>query len=273
MQASNSWQPPEGPLGRLTAASHQRAAALEAERKLWEANAKDVNWVHPFVQAFDGAEVAVIAELKRSSPSKGPLNLDMSLGQRAKAYELGGAAAISVLTEPSAFGGSDGHLHQVKESVLIPLLKKDFHVSEVQILQARALHASAVLLIARALPPDLLRHLIEFAFRHSVEPVVEIRSERELDLAVEFGAHVIGVNARNLETLEIEPAVQSILLPQVPSSCLAIAESGVESREQVERLAALGADAILVGSALSVAGDARAAVAALAGVPRCLRVA
>jgi indole-3-glycerol phosphate synthase len=215
-----------------------------------------------------GGDVAVIAEVKRRSPSKGMINAAIDGAALARAYEAGGARAISVLTETTHFGGSAQDLETIRSAVGIPLLKKDFHVDAVQILEARALGASAVLLIARALPAGRLAELAQSARGLGLEPLIEVRDERELDAAIAAGARVIGVNSRNLETLEIDPAVCDRIIPLIPRECVAVFESGVSVRADVERAAAAGAGAVLVGSALSASPDPSAAVRSLTGVPR-----
>lgn len=221
--------------------------------------------------ASRGAGVAVIAEVKRRSPSKGWINADITAADQAKAYELGGASAISVLTEPAHFGGSNEDLTAVRSTVRIPALKKDFHVDPIQLIEARSLSASAALLIARALGPAELPAMTEAARRLGLEVIVEIRDEDELLRALDVGATIIGVNNRNLETLEIDPRTSERLIPKIPANVVAIAESGVAGRADVERAAGFGADAVLVGSAISAAADPSVAVRALTGVPRVYR--
>jgi indole-3-glycerol phosphate synthase len=184
------------------------------------------------------------------------------------AYAAGGAAAISVLTEPQHFGGSLTDLADARAAVSIPLLRKDFVLDRTQLWEARAAGASAVLLIARALEPALLDELTAEAIALGLEPFVEVRSEQELARALATGAPAIGVNQRDLETLAIDPEVAERLLPLVPRARVAVSESGVRDRGGVERAAANGADAVLVGSALSAAADPAAAVRALTGVAR-----
>lgn len=187
------------------------------------------------------------------------------------AYARGGAAAISVLTEPLHFGGSPADLEAVRARVPIPVLKKDFHVDEVQVIEARALGASSLLLIARALAPDRLAALVRLAIEWKVEPLVEVRDEDELERALQSGARIIGVNNRDLESLRIDPSTAERLIPLIPWDRVAVAESGVDTRQHVERVAGAGADAVLVGSSISAASDPAAAVRALAGVPRSAR--
>jgi indole-3-glycerol phosphate synthase len=152
--------------------------------------------------------------------------------------------------------------------VRIPLLKKDFHIEPVQILEARALGASAALVIARAVPPSRLAELLSSGIDAGIEILVEVRDERELDLALTLGAGLIGVNNRNLETLEIDPDTSLRILPLIPGDIVAIAESGVRSVQDVERLGRAGANAVLVGTEVSASSDPEAAVRSLTGVTR-----
>jgi indole-3-glycerol phosphate synthase len=180
----------------------------------------------------------------------------------------GGTLALSVLTEPAEFGGSLDDLTEVRSMTRLPLLRKDFHVHPVQLFEARAFGASAVLLIVRGLGPDDTRIMADAAREAGVEALFEVRDESELAWAIDAGATLIGVNRRNLETLEMEDGVVEQLIPVVPPHLTAIAESGVSSRADVERAAQSGADAVLVGSSLSLAPDPKAAVATLTGVAR-----
>lgn len=196
------------------------------------------------------------------------INRDLDLAKQVAAYEAGGAAAISVLTESTRFGGSNDDLVRARTAVGIPLLRKDFHVETIQILEARSLGASAALVIARAVPPARLKELMAAGNDTGIEILVEVRNERELDLALGFGARVIGVNNRNLETLEIDPDTSLRLLPLVPRDAVAVAESGVRSVKDVERLATAGADAVLVGTELSASSEPEEAVRSLTGIER-----
>ncbi len=210
----------------------------------------------------------MIAEVKRRSPSRGDINAQLDPAARAREYERGGAAAISVLTEPAHFAGSEADLVQVRAAVDLPLLRKDFIIDETQIIEARAWGASAVLLIARALPEAKLLSLAEAARAWEVEPLIEVRTDEELDAALHAKARAVGVNSRNLETLEVDARAVDRLLPRVPSDVIAIAESGMQTVADVERAAQVGADAVLIGSSLSSAVDAESALRALTGVHR-----
>lgn len=264
MQASRSWTPPGGTLGEILERTRERLTSLN------RAATEETELSHErptFGAALRGSTVSVVAEIKRRSPSKGVLNAALSAAEQAKAFEAGGAAAISVLTEPSFFGGSLSDLRDATASRL-PLLRKDFHIDAGQLHEARSAGASAVLLIVRALGPDRLRSLMGAASQASLEAVVEVRTEAELEVALEAGAGIIGVNSRDLETLEVDEAVPRRLMPLIPSGVVGIWESGVRSPDDVRRAADCGADAVLVGSALSQARDPAALVRALAGIPR-----
>ena len=173
-----------------------------------------------------------------------------------------------MLTEPTRFGGSADDLVLARTSVALPLLKKDFHVEVAQILEARVLGASAALVIARAVPPARLRDLMAAGADVALEILVEVRDERELDLALSLNADLIGVNNRNLETLEIDTGTSLRILPLIPRGIVAIAESGFKAAEDLQRAAGAGADAVLVGSEVSGAADPEAAVRSLTGVMR-----
>ena len=257
-----------GVLAAILDATRERVSKLESDRDRLEARARVVPEGPPLMDALMRPEVAVIAEVKRKSPSKGEIAGSLSASDQAAAYHRGGAAAISVLTEPTWFSGQPADLEAARDAVPIPVLKKDFHVDEVQVLEARSLGASALLFIARAVGPDRLGALVRSALDWKVEPIVEVRDEVELERAIQSGARVIGINNRDLETLEIDPRTAERLLPLVPWDRVAIAESGMSSRSDVERYARAGADAVLVGSHVSAAADPSAAVRALTGVGR-----
>lgn len=268
MQANRAWTEPIGPLGRLSRAAEVRAQKLERMADELRAMVRDTPAGPSLAASLRRSDVAVIAEVKRRSPSKGVINDGIDAGAQAASYARGGASALSILTEPAEFGGSIHDLRAARAATPLPTLKKDFHVHAAQILEARAAGASAALLIARALPPDQLRRLADVAGSLEIEVLIEVRTESELEEALEIDAAVIGVNSRDLETLVIEPAVAARLIPMIPTDRIAVAESGVSGRGDVERAAGWGADAVLVGSSLSSAGDPAASVAALVGVGR-----
>ena len=271
MQASPAWTPPSGTLGGIVAEARERATSLRLREAELSRAASSLAAVPAFAHALRATTVGVIAEVKRRSPSKGWINATLAAADQARAYESGGAIAISVLTEPEHFGGSIDDLVAVRQTAALPVVKKDFHVEPIQLLEAKAIGASAALLIARALSPRHLKEMIDEAQRLELEVIVEIRDEDELARALDAGATVIGINNRNLETLVIDPETCGRLLTLVPQSVIAIAESGVTSRGDVERIAREGADAVLVGSVISAAADPASAVQRLTGVPRVSR--
>lgn len=265
------WAAPDGPLGRLSTLSAQRAASVLGTRLDLERQLAGLSSAPSFIKALSRPDVAVIAELKRRSPSRGVLDADLDAAVRAVEYGQGGAAALSILTEPSEFGGSLGDLVSARSAVAIPLLRKDFIVDEIQLLEARVAGASAVLLIVRALPVGRLDALAGAARALGLDVLLEVRDERELDCALGVPEAVIGVNNRNLETLQIDDEVSVRLLRLIPRSRIAVYESGIRDVDGVRRAASLGADAVLVGSSLSLAGAPQASVRALTGVPRSAR--
>ncbi|WP_411281938.1 indole-3-glycerol phosphate synthase TrpC [Gemmatimonas sp.] len=274
MQAFSSrpeWTFPSGTLGDLTRASHERAGLVSATLPELRRAARDLPpapTVADFAAALRGAAIRVIAEVKRASPSKGAINASINAASQAAHYVAGGAAAISVLTEPTRFGGSLDDLSAVAARVGVPAIRKDFLVHPVQLWEARVRGATAALLIVRALSPDELAMLMDAARECGLATLVEVRDEAELERALAVGATVIGVNNRNLETLTIDPATAPALIPHIPVHCVAVAESGLQHAHDVTPSALAGADAILVGSAISASADPTAAVRALSGIAR-----
>jgi len=215
------------------------------------------------VAALRQPGVAVIAEVKRSSPSKGALAAIADPAALAQDYEAGGASVISVLTESRRFGGSLADLDAVRQRVDVPLLRKDFIVSSYQLWEARAHGADLVLLIVAALEQEALVSLLERTESLGMTPLVEVHEEAELERAVAAGARVVGVNARNLKTLEVDRSVFARLSPLIPEGIVKIAESGVRGPHDLLQYAAAGADAVLVGEGVVVGGNPRQAVADL----------
>jgi len=267
-QAFSDWTKPTGTLGELTDEAAARAATLAPSLNDLRDRARETEVAPGFAQALRKREVAIIAEVKRSSPSRGVINPNLDVDQQVKAYETGGASAISILTEPKRFGGSNEDLTRARAATRLPILKKDFHVDVAQIFEAKTLGASAALVIVRAVEPHRLLELLDAGRAVGLEILVEVRDEAELELALIYRASLIGVNNRNLETLEIDPGTAARLLPFIPGDVVAVAESGVKSAADVTRLAEAGADAVLVGSELSGAGDPQTAVSSLTGIQR-----
>jgi len=244
---------------RADLAARQRTAPLE---QLKEA-ARKAPSPRDVMAALRREGVAVIAEVKRASPSKGALAAIADPAALAIDYEAGGARVISVLTESRRFGGSLADLAAVREVVQVPLLRKDFVISSYQLWEARAYGADLVLLIVAALEQNALVSLVERASSIGLVPLVEVHSEAELTRAVNAGAQVIGVNARNLATLAVDRTIFAKLAPKIPDEIVKIAESGVRGPHDLLAYAAAGADAVLVGESLVVGRDPRSAVADL----------
>jgi indole-3-glycerol phosphate synthase len=243
-------------LAALQALAERRPSAMPAEAAL-----------------RDGETVKVVAEVKRSSPSKGALAAIADPAGLASDYEAGGATIISVLTEGRRFGGSLADLAAVRTAVDVPVLRKDFVVTSYQVWEARANGADAVLLIVAALEQEALVSLVERVHSLGMTALVEVHDVEEVARAVDAGARVIGINSRDLRTLEVDRAVFARVAPAVPSGIVRIAESGVRGPHDVLEFARAGADAVLVGESLVTGKNPRAAVADLvaAGAHPALR--
>jgi indole-3-glycerol phosphate synthase len=225
----------------------------------------------PPIRPFPGAPAAtvgVIAEVKRRSPSQGVIREDLDPLTHARAYVRGGAVAVSVLTDEAHFGGSIDDLKSVAAAVPAPVLRKDFVINEVQVHEARAAGASAVLLIARIVSATELDRLAGIVRSLHMVPLIEVHAANELDAALAAGPSVLGVNARDLDTFVVDLRVAESLIGRVPTGVPVVAESGVETRADVERLAAAGADFVLVGTSVARQRDPEQAVRALTGVAR-----
>ncbi|GAA1348985.1 indole-3-glycerol phosphate synthase TrpC [Falsarthrobacter nasiphocae] len=219
--------------------------------------------------ALRGGEgrVRVIAEVKRRSPSKGDLASIPEPGELAALYERGGASVISVLTEERRFGGSLKDLDDVRAAVDVPVLRKDFMVDEYQFYEARAHGADLVLLIVAALSDEDLARFLDLAHELGMNALVETHTPEEVARAAAVGAKIVGVNVRNLKTLDVDNTAFSRLAASLPAGAVAVAESGVTGLADVEDYAFHGADAVLVGEALVRSNDPSAAVAGFAAVP------
>jgi indole-3-glycerol phosphate synthase len=222
------------------------AAAAEDLR----ARAAEMAPARDFAAALRPPGLAVIAEIKRRSPSVGPIDPELDPALRATAYETGGAAALSVLTEPAHFGGSLADLEAARRSVGVPVLRKDFVLHSSQVWEARAAGADAVLLIAAALGDRELDGLLATAREAGMAALVEVHTADEARRAAAAGASVVGVNNRDLTTFRVELATAERLRPQLPEGAVTVAESGVSTPEAAARMAAAGYDAVLVGEAL-----------------------
>ncbi len=239
----------------------QRQAAVPAGELLAQAEARDAA-LDP-MPVFRSEGISVIAEVKRSSPSKGALADIPDPAALAAEYAAGGAAAISVLTETRRFGGSLDDLRAVRARVDIPVLRKDFIVTDYQLWEARAAGADLILLIVAALAQPELDLLLAETRRLGMTALVEVHDEAEAERAVSAGAELIGVNNRNLKTLEVDRSTFARVAPGLPQDVVTVAESGIRGPEDVAEAADAGADVVLVGEALVRGDDPRGAVAAL----------
>jgi indole-3-glycerol phosphate synthase len=219
----------------------------------------------PFREALTRPGISLIAEHKRRSPSAGAIREDASVEEVVRAYELGGAAALSVLTEPSHFGGSLDDLRAARAATHLPVLRKDFIVDPYQLVESAAVGADAVLLIVAALEPEDLLELHREAFALDLDVLVEVHDEEELQAALDVEAEVIGINNRDLGdfTVDIERTYE--LLSDVPAGKAVVSESGFSTREQLDELDRVGVDAVLIGETLMRAPDIEAACRELTG--------
>jgi len=255
-------------LDRLIASALEQMAARAARAPLKEVRARASAAPAPrgFAAALQAAKErgrALIAEVKRASPSRGAIAPDLDPGELAAAYERGGAACVSVLTDRANFGGSLDDLVAARRACALPVLRKDFLVTPYQIYEARAHGADAVLLIAAALTPPLLSELRALARELGLAVLLEVHAEEELSAARAAEPDLLGINARNLKTLVVRPETFRELAPQARGIAPLVAESGVRTAADARRYAELGADALLVGQALSAASDPEAATRAL----------
>ena len=216
-----------------------------------------------FRTSLSAPGIRVIAECKRRSPSRGVLRHEYDPVAIARGYAAAGAAAISVLTEPTFFDGSLDHLRHVREAVDVPLLRKDFIVTRYQIAEAAVAGADAVLLIVAALDDEILKGLASYAATCGLDVLVEVHDEQELERALAAGATVVGVNSRNLRTLTVSTDVLDRLASGIPEGVVAVAESGIKTADDLQRLRARRYDAFLIGERFMVTPDPGAALAEL----------
>ena len=243
-----------------------RASAAADTRSLDElvAEATSLTATRGFRRALVDADgLAVIAEIKRRSPSKGDLAMALDPHTLARTYEDGGATCLSVLTDEEFFGGSPGDLRAAREACSLPVLRKDFTVSPLDVVDARLMGADCVLLIAAALDISELAELHRLAFDLRLDALVEIHDERELDAAVRVGATLIGVNQRDLTTFEVDHERAVRMAAAIPDGIVKVAESGVRGRDDARALRDAGYDAILVGETLVTSADPAGAIADL----------
>ena len=218
------------------------------------------------IEAADG--LAVISEVKRRSPSKGDLAIDLDPAEVATEYAAGGATCLSVLTDADAFGGSPADLQAARQAVAIPALRKDFTVARNDVCDARLMGADAVLLIVAALSDDEMASFAEVARGLTLDVLVEIHDEAELERALLIDADLIGVNQRDLVTFEVDTARAVRMAPKLPEGVVRVAESGVQGVDDARLLAEAGYHAVLVGESLVKSGSRSDAVAGLRAIPR-----
>lgn len=254
--------------------AHKRAEVAEAKRRTpTEALRREAQAMRSprgrFKEALvAGEQVSLIAEVKKASPSKGVIRPDFNPAELARAYAAGGARAISVLTDERFFMGSLNHLREVRREVPLPILRKEFIIDPHQVYEAKVAGADAVLLIVAALSPDELSGLMRLAWDLGLDALVEVHTEEELETALGAGADIVGINNRDLRTFVTSLEVTARLAPRVPESAALVSESGIHRREDLEFLAGLGVDAVLVGEALARERDVEGKVRELAGVAR-----
>ncbi len=254
-------------LTRIAAHKRDELAHREAARPLADVRAAALAAPPPrdFRGALGGAPPRLIAEVKRVSPAKGPLNPSLSPAALARRYEAAGAHALSVLTDAAFFHGSDGDLAEARAAVSLPVLRKDFVIAPYQVYEARAIGADAVLLIAALLDAPLLAELQALAESLGLAALVEVHAEDEVAKALEVGASLIGINNRNLATFEVDLATTERVCRRLPAGTTIVSESGIASAADVRRVVDAGATAILVGEALVTAPDPEARIGELLG--------
>jgi indole-3-glycerol phosphate synthase len=255
---------------RTIVAATERVTEARREREPLAALEKRAAVARPRGRQFEAAlgadaRVNVIAECKRRSPSKGVLAAAYDPVRIATQYERGGAAAVSVLTEPTFFDGTLEHLTAVRAAIGVPVLRKDFVIDEYQLFEARAAGADAALLIVAALEQRDLIRLQQQAWALELAALVEVHDEEELSRAIDSGARVIGVNNRNLKTLAVDVEASYRLAAQMPAGVIAVSESGLQSRADLERLSAAGYRAFLIGERFMTDADPARAIAELVG--------
>lgn len=255
-------------LEQILATTRAGLSALQPQRRDLERRAAAAPVRQALLGGWDRSRLALVAEVKRRSPSAGTISAALDPVAHARTYAAAGASAISVLTDGPFFGGSLLDLEQVAAAVTVPLLRKDFILDEVQVLEARAAGASAVLLIVRALPLPRLRQLLAFSRDLGLEALVEAHDAAELALALETDARYLGVNSRNLDSFAIDVDAAWSLLSRIPADRVAIAESGMTSEADVRKAADAGADGVLIGTALSGAIDPSGLARAVSSLSR-----
>jgi indole-3-glycerol phosphate synthase len=247
-------------LDQILEATRSRVRALRPLANELAATASAVDAARDFGAALRLPPLSIIAEIKRRSPSRGSLAPELDPVQQAKQYELGGACAISVLTEPDFFGGSTADLQAVKQNVKVPVLRKDFILDELQVTESKAMGADALLLIAAAMDVPQLTHLLEATRDAGLYALVEAHNEEDVDEALAAGATIIGVNNRDLATFDVDLATAEALAEMLAGVDVTVGESGIHGPADAERMARAGYDAVLVGESLVRSPDPAALI-------------
>lgn len=248
---------------RERVAEQRKKISLEEMKR--QALEMDANTGFPFAKALKTSDIAFICEVKKASPSKGLIASDFPYVQIAKEYEEAGAAAISVLTEPFYFQGSNEYLTEITKEVSIPVLRKDFTVDEYMIYEAKVIGASCVLLICAILDLDTLKSYLELAHSLGLSVIVEAHDENEVKMALESGAGIIGVNNRDLRTFTVDINNSARYRKMVPDDVIFISESGIKTAEDIQKLRENGTNAVLIGETFMRSADKKAALAQLRG--------
>lgn len=248
-------------LEEIAEKTRERIAMEIKERPLQELKKEAISMGNdtgfPFEKALKGGKLSFICEVKKASPSKGLIAGDFPYTDIAKEYELGGASAVSVLTEPFYFMGSDNYLKEIKKEISLPVIRKDFTVDEYMVYQAKAMGADAILLICAILDDGRLRYFMDIADSLGLSALVEAHDEEEVGRALKAGARIIGVNNRDLKTFKVDIKNSLRLRPLVPEDVIFISESGIKGKDDIKELAANGTDGVLVGETMMRAGKDR----------------
>lgn len=249
---------------RLLIEQKKRLVSLTDIKK--QAEGLDKNNAFAFEKAINKQDISFICEVKKASPSKGIIAENFNCLEIAKEYEQAGADALSVLTEPNFFLGSDEYLHEIQKEVSIPVLRKDFTIDEYQIYEAKALGASAVLLICSLLNTDILREYILICSELGLSALVEAHDETEVESALKAGARIVGVNNRNLKDFSVDINNSLMLRKYVPENILFVAESGIKTAKDVQMLRQANVNAVLIGETLMRSGNKQKALDELRGI-------
>ena len=249
---------------RAEVEARKQQAPLEALMEQ-AASAPPCRDFHNALKRGPGGPLKLLAEIKAASPSAGSINDDFDPAQTARLFEDCGASAVSVLTDRRYFSGTEQHLQAAKAAVSLPVLRKDFTIDEYQLYESRAVGADAVLLMAQVLPPDDYRRLYKKAYELGLHVLAEGHTQEQVEFLVSIGAQTIGINNRDFETMNVDLNTTLLRRPQIPIGPVVVSQSGVFTREDVERLETVRVDAIQVGTSIMKSGDMKQQIANLTG--------